>query len=93
MRRDKKAVQAQYNGEISALEDKLAVAKDAVWLYEKFGEGVYQDVAGLCKIESRDVILNEKGASLTPGAYVGVAPIEDDGVDFKREWRKFIGNC
>ena len=83
MRREKKAVQAQYNGEISALEDKLAVAKDAVWLYEKFGEGVYQDVAGLCKIESRDVILHEKGASLTPGAYVGVAPVEDDGVDFK----------
>lgn len=82
-RRDKKAVQAQYNGEISALEDKLAVAKDAVWLYEKFGEGVYQDVPGLCKIESRDVILREKGASLTPGAYVGVAPVEDDGVDFK----------
>ena len=82
-RRDKKAVQAQYNGEISALEDKLAVAKDAVWLYEKFGEGFYQDVPGLCKIESRDVILNEKGASLTPGAYVGVAPVEDDGVDFK----------
>lgn len=82
-RRDKKAVQAQYNGEISALEDKLAVAKDAVWLYEKFGEGVYQDVPGLCKIESRDVILNEKGASLTPGAYVGVAPVEDDGMDFK----------
>lgn len=83
MRRDKKAVQAQYNGEISALEDKLAVAKDAVWLYEKFGEGIYQDVPGLCKIESRDVILHEKGASLTPGAYVGVAPVEDDGVDFK----------
>lgn len=82
-RRDKKAVQAQYNGEISALENKLAVAKDAVWLYEKFGEGVYQDVPGLCKIESRDVILNEKGASLTPGAYVGVAPVEDDGMDFK----------
>lgn len=83
VRRGKKAVQAQYNGEISALEDKLAVAKDAVWLYEKFGEGVYQDVPGLCKIESRDVILREKGASLTPGAYVGVAPVEDDGVDFK----------
>ena len=82
-RRDKKAVQAQYNEEISALEDKFAVAKDAVWLYEKFGEGVYQDVPGLCKIESRDVILREKGASLTPGAYVGVAPVEDDGVDFK----------
>lgn len=29
------------------------------------------------------MILREKGASLTPGAYVGVAPVEDDGVDFK----------
>ena len=82
-RRDKKAVQAQYNGALEALNEKLTVAKEAVWLTEKFGEGVYQDVPGLCKIESRDVILNEKGASLTPGAYVGVAPVEDDGVDFK----------
>ena len=24
-----------------------------------------------------------KGYSLTPGAYVGVAPVEDDGVDFQ----------
>ena len=27
--------------------------------------------------------LKKKGWSLTPGAYVGVAPIEDDGVDFE----------
>ena len=87
-RRDKKAVQAQYNGEISALEDKLAVAKDAIWLYEKFGEGVYQDIPGLCKVASRDTILNEKGASLTPGAYVGVAPVEDDGVDFAQRMKE-----
>ena len=26
--------------------------------------------------------MEEKGCSLTPGAYVGVAPVEDDGVDF-----------
>ena len=26
--------------------------------------------------------IESKGWSLTPGAYVGVAPIEDDGVDF-----------
>ena len=82
-RREKKAVQARYNEELSAIEDKLAVAKEAVWLYERFGDGVYQDVPGLCKIESRGVILNEKSASLTPGAYVGVTPVEDDGVDFK----------
>jgi len=27
--------------------------------------------------------IEEKGWTLTPGAYVGVAPIEDDGVDFE----------
>ena len=26
--------------------------------------------------------IEERGWSLTPGAYVGVAPAEDDGVDF-----------
>lgn len=26
--------------------------------------------------------IEEKGWSLTPGAYIGVAPVEDGGVDF-----------
>ena len=26
--------------------------------------------------------IKEKSWSLTPGAYVGVAPVEDDGIDF-----------
>ena len=63
------------------MEQKLTVAKDAVWLYEKFGEGEYQDIPGLCKIATRTEIA-EKNDSLTPGAYVGVAAAEDDGVDF-----------
>ena len=33
---------------------------------------------------SRDTILNEKGASLTPG----VAPVEDDGVDFAQRMKE-----
>ena len=60
----------------------LTIAKEANWLYEKFGEGAYADVLGLCKVASIAEI-KEKGWSLTPGAYVGVAPIEDDGVDFE----------
>ena len=32
--------------------------------------------------EDGTISIEEKGWSLTPGAYVGVAPIEDDGVDF-----------
>ena len=30
----------------------------------------------------------EKGASLTPGAYVGVASVEDDGVDFAQRMKE-----
>ena len=81
-RREKKSVQARYDDEIAKLEERLAIAKEADWLYQKFGEGNYQDVPSLCKIADRKTILEEKGCSLTPGAYVGVAPVEDDGVDF-----------
>lgn len=82
-RKDKKRIQAEYDELIAAKNEEIIVAKEAVWLYEKFGEGEYQDILGLCKVESRAVIIEEKGCSLTPGAYVGVAPVEDDGVDFE----------
>lgn len=39
------------------------------------------DIPGLCKAATLEEI-EQKGFSLTPGAYVGVAPAEDDGVDF-----------
>ena len=81
-RREKKRIQAQFDEEITAKNAQIAVAKEAVWLYEKFGEGEYQDIPGLRKIADKETILEEKGCSLTPGAYVGVAPVEDDGVDF-----------
>ncbi len=80
-KRDKKSVQQQYDDRIAYIENMLTVAKEAHWLYEKFGDGIYADVLGLCKLASIDEI-EEKGWSLTPGAYVGVAPVADDGVDF-----------
>ncbi|MCU6723760.1 Probable type I restriction enzyme BthVORF4518P M protein [uncultured Clostridium sp.] len=83
-RKDKKRIQAEYDELIAAKNEEITVAKEAVWLYEKFGEGEYQDILGLCKVESRAVIIEEKGCSLTPGAYVGVAPVEDDGIDFEK---------
>ena len=82
-RKDKKRIQAEYDKLIAAKNEEITVAKEAVWLYEKFGEGEYQDILGLCKVDSRSIIIEEKGCSLTPGAYVGVAPVEDDGVDFE----------
>lgn len=80
-RKDKKRIEAEYQDTIQALEQKLTVAKEALWLTEKFGEGAYQDIPGLCRAATREEI-EQKGFSLTPGAYVGVAPAEDDGVDF-----------
>ena len=80
-KREKKKVQADYDQRLAALEETLATAREAVWLYEKFGEGEYRDILGLCRAASLADI-EEKGWSLTPGAYVGVAPAEDDGVDF-----------
>ena len=80
-RKDKKRIESEYQDTIQALEQKLTVAKEALWLTEKFGDGVYQDIPGLCRAATREEI-EQKGFSLTPGAYVGVAPAEDDGVDF-----------
>lgn len=81
-KRDKKKTQSEYDEKIAEIMDQLTVAKEANWLYEKFGEGTYVDVLGLCKVATISEI-EEKGWSLTPGAYVGVAPVEDDGVDFE----------
>ena len=59
-----------------------AMVTEAVWIVSKFGEdGKYENVLGLCKIATIQEI-EEKNYSLTPGAYVGVAEQEDDGVDF-----------
>ena len=78
---EKKKVQALSNAIITLLQDNIKVCEEAIWLTEKFGEGEYKDIVGLCKLADRSEIA-EKGYSLTPGAYVGVAPVEDDGVDF-----------
>ena len=65
----------------NVLSEILTTVNEHEWLVEKFGEGKYCDVLGLCKIATIQEI-EEKNYSLTPGAYVGVAEQEDDGVDF-----------
>lgn len=81
VRQDKKRQQAIWDERLADISSAITVAKEAVWLYEKFGDGVYADVLGLCKVADITEI-EDKGWSLTPGAYVGVAQVEDDGVDF-----------
>lgn len=80
-RKEKKRIEEKYQDIIEGLEQRLVIAKEAVWLTEKFGAGAYADIPGLCKVATLEEI-EAKGFSLTPGAYVGVAPTQDDGVDF-----------
>ncbi len=80
-KRERKKTQEEYDGKLAELSERLTIAKEANWLYEKFGDGLYTDVLGLCKVADIAEIA-AKGWSLTPGAYVGVAPVEEDGVDF-----------
>lgn len=62
------------------------------WLTERFPDGKYADVVGLCKaakLEGEDGI-KDQDYSLNPGRYVGVV-IEDDGMtesEFKAEMLK-----
>lgn len=48
------------------------------WLNERFPNGVYEDVTGLCKAATLGEI-EEQDYSLNPGRYVGVV-IEEDGL-------------
>ena len=64
-------VQDQVQSLEKTLADRIA---DIAWLYERFPEGVYADVAGLCKLASQEDI-KDQDYSLTPGRYVGVEEI------------------
>ena len=77
-----KAIIAANEAELAVTLEAKDMVNEAIWLISKFGlDGEYRDVPGLCKIATLSEI-EEKNYSLTPGAYVGVAEVEDDGVDF-----------
>lgn len=64
---------------VKELCDQAAYYKGHItWLNERFPNGVYEDVIGLCKAANLDEI-KEQDYSLNPGRYVGVV-IEEDGL-------------
>ena len=79
--RSKKALETKRDEFISSVNEILTVIQEYEWLTSKFGDGVYADILGLCNVSGR-ITIERNGWSLTPGAYVGVAPTEDDGIDF-----------
>jgi type I restriction enzyme M protein len=56
--------------------------ESAAMLFERFPDGQYVDVPGLCKVATIKEI-KAQGWSLNPGRYVGVADSEEDDFDFK----------
>lgn len=56
--------------------------KEAKWLTDRFPNGKYTDVAGLCKVVTKTEI-SENDYSLTAGRYVGVAPQIDEDFDYE----------
>lgn len=83
-RAELKEIVAAKEKELQLTLETKQMVEEAIWLTSKFGlEGEYNDVPGLCRIATIDEIA-EKNYSLTPGAYVGVAETEDNGVDFKK---------
>ena len=50
-------------------------------LNERFPDGTYVDVPGLCKVATRSEI-GAQGWSLNPGRYTGTAAVNDDSEDF-----------
>ena len=96
-KKDRKHIQSLSDQYVEMLQKYLTVLNEALWLTDKFGEGEYRDIPGLCRVayttreaqgQAEGVSVEEKGWSLTPGAYVGVAPTADDGVDFAARMRE-----
>jgi type I restriction enzyme M protein len=82
--RDFSADQIEFIANIARLyrgEEPETVQGSAAMLKEKFPDGRYVDVPGLCKVATIAEI-EAQGWSLNPGRYVGVAEREADDFDF-----------
>jgi type I restriction enzyme M protein len=93
LKENDKAAQAEIKNKMREIEEQLRVFNEAAdeaihfdkeyrWLTSRFPDAVYVDVPGLCRVVSRELIV-QNDYSLTPGRYVGVASKADDGFDFE----------
>ncbi len=74
-------------GAVEELKQTTYLHRQIQWLQDRFPEGKFRDVAGLCRVVSRAEIA-AADFSLTPGRYVGVAPAEiDEDFDFGQALR------
>lgn len=72
-------------------KEHIAKIADTVrgWRGEK-GAPKYEDVSGFCKSANLEEI-KKNGYTLTPGRYVGLTEILDDGISFEEKMQKLSG--
>ena len=80
----------EYKSNMETQDNKEYWQEQIDWLTERFPEGVYQDVIGLCKVAKVDGEdgIKDQDYSLNAGRYVGVV-IEDDAMT-KEEFKDTI---
>jgi len=72
---------------VEQLKAATYIHRQIAWLQERFPNAEMQDVPGLCKVVNRADI-EAADWSLTPGRYVGVAPVVvDEDFDFEQTLR------
>lgn len=76
--REQKELEALQATHADLLKQRDYYLQNRDWLTERFPDGTYRDVTGLCKLASLTEIA-EQNYSLNPGRYVGVV-IEQDGL-------------
>jgi type I restriction enzyme M protein len=64
------------------IDQVLYFNKEAHWLVSRFPKSEYADIAGLCKVVTKEEIATND-YSLTAGRYVGVAPQIDEDFDYE----------
>ena len=82
-----KELEVQRKAAVDHLKQVVHLQKQIVWLQTRFPEAEFAAVPGLCRIVTRKEI-ETADWSLTPGRYVGVAPVEvDEDFDFGQAMR------
>ena len=82
----RRALEDARTGAVEALKRARYFVRQADWLQERFPEAELRDVEGLVKLVDRGVI-KAHDWSLTPGRYVGVAPVEEEDFPFEEVLR------
>lgn len=68
-------------------DDVIYFSKEKSWLEVRFPDGIYADVAGLCKLVAKEEIA-KNDYSLTAGRYVGVAPRFNENFDYEERMKE-----